>query len=348
MADRWNDRHPCRDPDVVERYALGRVTPPERAAIDEHCRDCAECRRLLQEELRLAAGVRRMARFRMKESLAERLSSTRRQDIPWPRIVAVAATIFIVAGVSVIGVWLQQRDNVQTAPPTVAAPPYEEEHNVNRGGTPVVPPTAKEQQLSDRTTAPPEKGSVLARKDIARSEKSEGAAAGETKSRTADAAREPERAAAAPPGTSARSGFGEGYWTEGIVSEEPAAAGAAHRVEMDNIRRPTPEMPTRAAQKTAAPSVALNQHVLLSQQPSRLLQGQEQQLQAKRKAVPTLVRQLDGQLSLTLYPDSLFPPQDLQRAIVRRSGDDSLLIQVGSQLIRYRLPSSLLQQVPAR
>lgn len=349
MADRSDDNHPCRDPELLERYALGGVTSPERMAIDEHCRDCAECRRLLEEELSLAAGVRRTARIQMKRRLAERLSSARRREIPWSRIAAVAATIIVVAGVSVIGVWIRRSDSVPAPPPEAAAPPYAAEHDMNRTGTPAIPPAAKEQHRPDRPPSPPGKGSVLAQKDIPGAEKSEGVAS-ETKSRAAEAVRESERAAdaAVPREASVRSEFGEGYWTEGIVSEEPAATGAAHRDNMNSIRRPAPEIQSRAAQKAAAQPVALNQQVALSQQPSRLLQGQELQLRAKKKAVPTLVRQVDGHLSLTLYPDSLFPPQDLQQAIVRRSGDDSLLIQVGSQLIRYRLPSSLLQQLPAR
>src|SRR5512143_2531847 len=101
MADRSDITHPFRDIEVLEQYALDRLSSSERSAIDLHCRGCEECRQLLEAELRLAAGVRRTARKQMQVRLAERISASRGREIPWPRVIAAAAMVLIVAGVGV-------------------------------------------------------------------------------------------------------------------------------------------------------------------------------------------------------------------------------------------------------
>lgn len=344
MADRLTDSHPFRDPETLEGYALNRLPPRERSAIDEHCRGCPECRQLLEEELRLAAGVRRMAREQMQQRLTDRLSVPRSREIPWPRVIAVAATLIVVAGVSVVGLWLRQgREEVASAPDTTA-PPYAAERDQLH---PALTPPAGEKALPSPggAAAPGAKSGVSESKDLAAAEGTKEGGRRSTELQNLEATTKTERAAgaaAAPHG-----GVGE-YWTEGIVSEGPTGTGAARSDAMEENRPPAPEAQLRSARKAAATSITPNQQVMLTQEPSRLLQRQREQMQAKEKRVPTLVRKFGDQLTLTLYPDTLFSSAALQQASVRRSGEDSLFIQIGNQVIRYRLPSSLLQQVPAR
>ncbi len=324
MTDQPKERHPCREPAILEAYALSRLPAAERSAVDEHCRGCAECRQLLEEELRLVAGVRRMGRTQMKERLTERLSQERARQIPWPRIAAVAATILIVAGVSVIGFWLQERGPETTTPQLTmpAEPQVATDHGRNRPEPDATPRNGQE-------------SASLKTKDMARAVEGKRVASGENK----------------PDAVIAHAESEGGYWTEGIVSTvPPSAAGAQQMDKVDERFQPALEAQGAAARKAAAPSIALRQQVVLSQQPFPLLEGQKQlsQAQGGKKGLPTLIRQDGDRLSLTLYPDTLFPPRDLQQAVVRRAGNDTLLIQVGSQLIKYRLPDSLLKQQPAR
>ncbi len=343
MADRSADTHPFRNPEILEGYALNRLPPGERSAIDEHCRGCSECRQLLEEELRLVAGVRRLARKQMQQRLTDRLSSPRGREIPWPRVIAVAATLFVVAGVSVIGLWLRPEKGEVASKPDTTAPSYAAERDQLHPAPPA-PAEGKAQALPGSAAAPRAKSGVPESKDLATAEVAEGGGKRETGRLEAITRTErPAGAAAAP----LRASAGE-YWTEGIVSDEPVETGAARSDAMGENRPPAPEVQIRSARKAAAASVAPNQQVMLTQQSSRLLQRREEQMQAKGKGVPTLVREVNGQLTLTLYPDSLYPPQLLEQATARRSGEDSLVIQIGNQVIRYRLPSSLLQQVPAR
>ncbi len=335
MADRWEIEHPGRDSEVLERYVLGRLQPLERAAIDTHFRGCEECRQRLEEELRLAAGVRRMARNQLQGRLSDRLLSARSPEIPWPRIAAVAATILVIAGVSVIGLWLRQRE-AGTVPPSGPAPseiPYAAGREDKGPEARANPPAAEGKSATGSAPALRQKGSTPEKKDLARTEEAKSAVTEEDH----------------PPAPAASGEMAGGYWTEGIVSEEPrVAAGATSRDAMARNAPGPSEMQVNSTRKAAAAPVHLDQQVILSQQPSRALQDRVQGLQAKKKEIPTLARQVGGQLSLTLYPDTLFPAEELRLAIIRRKGDDSLLIQVGRQLIRYRLPSSLLQQNEAR
>jgi len=302
--------------------------------------------------MRLAAGVRRVARVQLKERLAARLSVPRTSAVPWPRIAAVAAAIVIVAGVSVIALWLQLREPGvnSAAPPTGSGSPYATEAKKDRSEAPATPPPAKGEPSTDIASTERNKAPVPGGKELAKSEEARGNLPGDV--RAPDALKESEKAlqAAAPVADAARAVGNEELWTEGVVSEEPVTAtGAVRRDEADRARPADSEMQTKISRKMAAKPIALDQQVILTQQPSRLLRGQEQaRQQGKRKAIPTLARQVGDQLHLTLYPDTLFPAADLEQATIQRPGNDSLLIQVGSRLIRYRLPSSLLQQKTAR
>ncbi len=354
MADQNDMIHPGRDPELLERYALGRLPASELSAFEDHCRGCAECRQLLEEELRVAAGVRRMAHDRMKAKLAKRLSAAGNPEIPWPRIAAVAATVLIVAGVSIIGIWLQKHESGQISlPPAPSpAPSYTTNLGENRE-TPAHPQTGGDRRPSDGARGTTGMGTAHEKKDLARADNATGAARIQEKDQTVEPTKDSrlEREAVAAPTASARGEEGKHFWTEGIVSRESLAGDAgAIRDEITKNRPGVADMQTNAVRKAPMASTVQIPQVVLSQEPARLMKAQEEgvQAQARKNGVPTLARQIGDQLILTLYPDTLFPPGDLQRATVRRKGHDSLLIQVGNQLIRYRLPSSLLELHPAR
>jgi hypothetical protein len=351
MTDQWKQDHPGRDPELLERYALSQLPMSQRTALDAHFRDCAECRRALEEELRLAAGVRKMARAQLKNRLASRLSQAPSFAVPWPRVFAIAAVILIVAGVSVIGIWIQHREQVVAPPPGSGAsgPSLAADRDRGRQEAPAIPPSAKGEGAHEQVSSRRGELSYRGGKDLTANEEAGGAVIREKKSQAPIEKKKAASEIQAAPSAAVASGAGssEGFWTEGVVSEEQVAAVETERHdEMQKAVANKLEMPANAARTAAAKSLAAEQQVILTQQPSRLLQAQQQGRlqQSGRKGIPTLVRQEGDQLRLTLYPDTLFSPADLQHATVLRRGDDSLVIQVGTQLIRYRFPSSLLQQ----
>jgi hypothetical protein len=345
MAERQTENHPGRDPEKLERYTLGRLREPERVAMDAHFRECAECRHQLEAELRLAAGVRHVARAQLKERIARRLSSPPLFAVPWSRITAMAATVLVIAGISVIGFWPHRN---QVAQPEISPPPGSE--NVRGNAEAQAPPPATTAKKSlDLST--PARDREEAGKDLAKAEKSRSTVKEENEPRASHATGVSETGiqAAAPVPETGRGAISEGVWTEGVVSDQPAAgAAASRRDEEDKGRAVTDEVRSKAALKSAAQTVALEQQVILTQRPSRMLQREGQQSRGARKVIPTLARQVGDQLRLTLYPDTLFPANELRQATVLQEGEDSLTIQVGSQQIRYRLPSSLRQQRTAR
>jgi hypothetical protein len=330
MPERSTDMHPGRDPELLEQYTLGKLSGQERSAIDDHLRECHACRQLLEEELRLAAGVRQAARAQMKERIARRIASPalHAPAVPWPRI-AAAAAIVIVAGAGAIGIWLRLQE--KETPPAPAAPTSQETHAAGHD---------MDRALAEAPPPPPSEKKVAGKREE-RAAKDELQSVGAAQS---------EGLAKSAPATSdaATQEALEGVWTEGIVSEEPAAAAAA-KLRLDKREKSRPaavEMQTNAARKSAVLPATPQQEVILNQQPLRTLQNRQQTLQ--QNSIPTLARQVGNQLNLTLYPDSLYPEEELQQATVSRPVDDSLIIRVGNQQIRYRLPSSLLQQKNAR
>jgi hypothetical protein len=351
MTDQMKEDHPGRDAELLERYALNQLPTSERAVLDAHFRDCAECRRALEEELRLAAGVRQMARMQLKNRLARHLTQTPSSAVPWPRVFAIAAVLLVVAGVSVVGIWVQHREQPSVMPSGSGAsePSLAAEKERGRQEAPSLPPSAEVDRVQKPTHL--KRDEVLDRggKDLAANEESGSNVLREKKPEAFTEKKEAASEIQAAPSAAVAAGVtgSAGFWTEGIVSEEPVAAAETQRHdEMKKPRANKLEMPANAARTATGKSLAQEQQVILSQQPSRLLQAQQQERlqQSRRKGIPTLARQEGDQLRLTLYPDTLFSTDDLQHATVLRRGDDSLLIQVGTQLIRYRFPSSLLQQ----
>ena len=327
MPERSTDMHPGRDPELLEQYTLGKLSAQERSAIDDHLRECHACRQLLEEELRLAAGVRQAARAQMKERIARRIASPalHAPAVPWPRI-AAAAAIVIVAGASVIGIWLRLQE--KETPPAPATPTSQETYAAGHD---------RDRALAE---GPPSAERKIEGKRAGKAAKDELQSLGTA---------QPKGLAQSTPATSdaAAAEALDGVWTEGIVSEEPAAAAAKLRHdEREKSRTAAVEMQTNAARKSAVLPATPQQEVILNQQPLRTLQNRQQTLQ--QNSIPTLARQVGNQLNLTLYPDSLYPEEELQQATVSRPVDDSLIIRVGNQQIRYRLPSSLLQQKNAR
>lgn len=55
-------------------------------------------------------------------------------------------------------------------------------------------------------------------------------------------------------------------------------------------------------------------------------------------SVPALLEQIDSLTQLTLFLDSLLTESDLERAVIEQVTGDSIVIEVGSQRIGYRVP----------
>jgi len=336
----YSTQHPALDPEQVEQYVLGRLTPTEQQAFDTHLQLCAQCRRTVDAELLLAAGVRRTGRNALKKRLAA--SVEERPAVPWPRIVAVAAAIVIIAGLGIIRLWINREQ--ATPPLPMENPPSVTEHRTGKeeiqdklSGSGQPSPQEPKGTKADRTSIPS--------REEAKKSKEQFAAPKDEALNVDDARRalaKNEVQAPAPAAGATVVGSAAGLWTEGTLFEAEPSPKTAERPIAAEVKRGDLET---AHEKRVLKAVSQVQGILLHQQPSRALtQHQRSQQTAGRQTILTYAEQVGEQIRLTLYPDTLFAPGDLERAAVSQPADDSLLIRVGHQSIGYRLPQGFLQQ----
>ena len=93
------------DPDLLERYVLGRLGPDERTRVEELLQKSSAWRDALKREQILAAGIRRLGRATIKQRLSERLRTSVHYATPWPRIALAAAVMVVVVGVGFLNRW---------------------------------------------------------------------------------------------------------------------------------------------------------------------------------------------------------------------------------------------------
>jgi len=133
----------------------------------------------------------------------------------------------------------------------------------------------------------------------------------------------------------------QGTWIEGIASDLPRGTGA--NVErLGNAKTRALESSSnrnRGDRKLEPVDATVSQRPLLD---APVLQQQQRRQQAQ--TVLTNVIQTDSTLRLTLYPDSQLSDYALRQAQVYRLTDDSLVVVLPGQLIRYRFQAPALQR----
>ncbi|MCC6398838.1 MAG: zf-HC2 domain-containing protein [Bacteroidetes bacterium] len=133
----------------------------------------------------------------------------------------------------------------------------------------------------------------------------------------------------------------QGTWVEGIASDVPRGIGA--NVEHPAYGKPDVLQPrgnrNHIDRKLEPIDATVTQRPLADAPP---LQQQQRRLQAQ--TVLTNVIQTDSTLRLTLYPDSQLSDYALRQAQVYRVADDSLVVVLPGQLIRYRFQAPALQR----
>jgi anti-sigma factor RsiW len=302
-----NEHHPALDQDLVERYVLLRLTEAEREAFDEHLRRCDRCREALNDERRIALGVRLFAEEEMKGRLAQRVAGIARRDTSWVRI-AVAASIFLAAGIGFYRLWLGTLSEPEEAQPAVvekrAAPPEENQNTLSRDLAP-----SKTFKRREKPQAEPP-----ARKQL----------------------RTPEHSSPT---------LSEGFWTEGFVLNERGQFTGSLSKGMAEAAPATKKEDHPAPQATERNELVRSSgttlQILLRQEPARSV---PQHRARPHRGIPIYAQALGTGLQLTLYPDSLFPPSDLARATVHQISNDSLIILIGRQTIGTKVPDQLLSR----
>jgi len=350
--------HWASDEDLLERYVLGRVEAGERSRLEVHLRECEQCRQAVRAEQELAAGIREAGRVALKARLKERVAVRPLRRIGWYQVAAAAATIVILVTVGIHYRWFfsdeakheifTEQEQKEMAPPADKIQVPEEGRDDQ-----LQPRRAVGESVPDVSgTATTSKSRV--RRDIAEEKgKAPTAVATEKRIETMDkelqlaAGARAKREVAAP----ALSDFDEvETWVEGrIVSLQPAEPPAkqfvvpqiARRDEQLEARKMDARLPKTEARIQADQARA---GIVLEQKAIRELPP-AQQLKQQVDAVQTMIQRKDETLVMTLYLDRPVSDSILQGASIESVGADSVVVQLGNQLIGYKLPSKWGEQL---
>jgi hypothetical protein len=95
----WTD-----DEELLSRFVLGRISGARALGLEAHLASCERCRKAVEQERIVAAGVRRLGREELKRSIARNVHRTP-MTVPWPKILAAAAVVVIAGGVLLYDRW---------------------------------------------------------------------------------------------------------------------------------------------------------------------------------------------------------------------------------------------------
>jgi hypothetical protein len=93
-----NSQHWTSDPEKVEAFVLHRIDESERVSCTTHLNQCEECRRVVQEERELVAGIRYVGRKEMKLRLKQWIQSGQGKRFDWTQAASLAAAIILMLG----------------------------------------------------------------------------------------------------------------------------------------------------------------------------------------------------------------------------------------------------------
>ncbi|MBM2844865.1 MAG: zf-HC2 protein [Bacteroidetes bacterium] len=364
MLDRHN--HWTEDQSLLERFVLGHVLKAERNDLEDHLRVCEICQRAVMREQQFVVGIRRAGAEELKQRLKARVGVPARGDIPWPRILSLAAMIVIVVGVGVYTDWFglrrQDQDPVSDQVSATSSPQSEgrgqmtgEEakdgrpKDVVRHDEPSQTRSAGEAGANDkRSDAMDEVGRNVAEagkkaNDVyADREKSDLAIVGAEKQKN-------ELAAVAQGGMDAAY---QAEWVSGTIlpsmSESTTKRIAEEQDARESRQFKSLSKKNAAAQTSKVAAQTFNGLAIgLSQQPSAALPLSQQNARRQR-SIETQIYAANQTLNLTLFLDSLVDESELRNAVVEQVGEDSLIVHVANQRIGYRIPATVNVQTRAR
>ena len=342
MMDNNAQRSP--DQDLLERYVLGQLNEQERATVDRLIAQDIRWREALGREQRLAAGVRRLGRNRLKQRLSHALQDTPGHSIPWPRVLAAAASVFIIVGVVAVSEWYRLHDHSEKGlAPTVSDIPPEAASE-----SPAVVPKGEPLVARKKESAPAREDE----KSVASEQKRDADEPRQARQLRGAAATAPEQEKASASTSSAPGG---GAWMQAqLYRSAPLMDEGAEKLhgaeESRRARNALEDQGAVADRIERSPSTSGTSVVTVEQRLfSSLAPGSQASLSSSAPdQIPARVEQRRDTLLVVLYPAVLYDENDLYEATIEVLRDDSLLITVAQQQIGLRLPAGTkLQGLPS-
>ncbi|MFZ4621415.1 MAG: hypothetical protein ACOYNS_12715 [Bacteroidota bacterium] len=339
----WTD-----DPEMVEKYVLGKLSPEEMERLDGEIADSEPSKAVIAQEVELTAGIRRHGRERMKAELQKKLRRDRASQFYSFQYIGMAAAVVVIAiGIGAYQIWFsdlvrpkqfQHPQVIITSKQDTAGKKQEQEKESPRDQKEFADrsaaekkhdrreatsqePIADNQKISERTTqsAVSEKREAIASRPSA----ADGAAV------TAVEAASVNRSTA--------------VWLIGnIVMVGTPAGSAMEKSAADRSARPSSSSENMIAAKKKTDSRVILRHRSMNELPA-----DRAAVSRTSGQIETLLEKNDGAIVLTMYGDSV-DASDVEHAVVESLTDDLLVVALPNQRITYHLPSGWNQSSHSR
>jgi hypothetical protein len=349
--------HWTENDDLLSEYVLGRVPAQDLNRLEAHLASCSVCQEAVRLERAMASGIRRYGREEFKARLgtmiAQRPVSINRL-VTWQRAVSVAAVFVVIAGIGILNGWFttgqrglfssHAEDSVREQKESVTHLPQQTEEGwlqaESKGGK-----MALGKVKTDRIEKP--KQSFAPESDQgARS--SEGATGVTGKDKAVAAAGEDLDKMNTITGSRAHA---QELWAEGgsLTSLQlfREKSGTAKKL-LSRAEPSTRQQPGGAGAQNAvvAQSFPAGQGIEFRQSTVELLPIARQRVAKDEPSqVQTLFQRTGRGTDITLYLDTLLSEEDLRYASVTRVAPDSIVVEIKSKRLGYRLPATFLDSI---
>ncbi len=359
--------HWTEDDDLLAQYVLSRLSTEERKQLDDHLLSCSQCREVVQKEQVLASGIRQRGRqevkARLKQQLAARPDSYRRL-VTWQRIASVAAVVVIITGIGIFNRWFTGTEQksfsaiqgMQDSSKALSSGDVSADET-RKKATPMADQEAAKESLRDyetlqnprtqqtqsvqlEATGPKIQPEINSSKNkmekLSAASSSEGGAISTKK----DLGNAQSQMALGKPNV-------KQFWVEGKTLSELQTGTKGYNV-MEGVAAPERNNPDSKRSRESIrrqPMLEGNVNqgeIRISQRNTSLLPLARQKLQQENeRKIQMYVQQSDHGTTMTMYLDTLFNEAEMQNARVEEIQPDSIVIELESQSIGFKLPFNI-------
>ena len=346
--------HWTENEELLEQFVLDRLGSAEVAELEKHLQECDPCRKVVAKELELVAGIRLVGRDSVKQRLAQSLERRKSAGASWYRVAGVAAGIVLLVTVGIYNRWfigtetqMEKRDRADTTEKRLEpAPSTSPERQVPNAAKPSVDAVGRALDEEGRKVANVAAGAPKAAgaesgniaesqidrpKDLKATEAGKEGEGREKKNRIAAATAASKNATT---------------WLQGSVMSErdqnvsaPMEMAAKAKDERVVLRKGKEDylLAGKAAKVEAGENKG--QDFIITQKLMSDLPPSQRAQQQKASSVQTLLQKNLTSTRITVFLDSLLTKKEFEQAHVQTFGEDSIVLNLGSRLVGYKLPA---------
>jgi hypothetical protein len=340
LNSHWTD-----DEDLLAGFVLNRVGAEERQRLEAHLRSCEQCRRAVEAERLLAAGVKKAGREELKERLKKKLVPSKKFVVTWYQVVGAAATIVVLISIGIYSHWFSP-GGAEEGPMAVRRETNKLEIPENRtkaGEKDKGVTTSPSQGARAQPPREAEREHAIAVPSVPVETEAKGAIQPKVAPLQVTAAQAPKSAEALKKQVSGETAV----WVQGVILSNEAETRGEVQLYAPLAEKKLDELRLQKAEPTGVTGrkrVALLGgkeigEVAVAQEPVSNLPASHQARQEEPDRIETLLQRTGGKLVLTLYLDTLVSGPELRNARIELLSEDSIIVNMGGRRIGYKLPS---------